>query len=272
VAARCRESDAFTLELGLRAHSLRPRPGDGRVVSLEEPDGRILFQLYQRGPRLRARLRAAEADPEIGVAFLEAERTTHLVVTYRDGHLLSYQDGAKVLDTDRVQGSLDEWEDGALLVLGDAAGGGRDWSGVLEAAALYCRSMAAEEAASNAQAFRARLDERDAVPRARARARLLARSDLPTLEQITPYREALVLHEYEVLRVLDGTLDASRVRVAHWAILDGTPLPGPAAHAPGAELRLALEPWAENPQVHALYLSDTLDLDPQVPVFLDVGP
>ena len=38
---------------------------------------------------------------------------------------------------------------------------------------------------------------------------------MPTLKEIVPYREALVIYEYEVLEVLGGELGDETVRVAH---------------------------------------------------------
>ena len=71
--------------------------------------------------------------------------------------------------------------------------------------------------------------------------------------------------------MLGGELGEDTVRVVHWAILDGRLQPT-AEREVGEEGRLALESFARNPQVENTYLSDTLELDLDVPVFLDVDP
>ena len=75
------------------------------------------------------------------------------------------------------------------------------------------------------------------------------------MAEITPYREALVTVDYEVERRLEGPPVADRLRAAQWAILDGELEAAPAA---GDRLRLTLEPFADQPQLESVYLSDTL--------------
>ena len=108
------------------------------------------------------------------------------------------------------------------------------------------------------------------MKRVRVRARLAAESPLPTPEQIVPYREALVLREYEVPPKKQDRLGGERVRVAHWAVLDGQsqPLPGP---QPGKRTLLLLEPWERYPWLEGTYLSDTLEPDPEIPLYVEVS-
>jgi hypothetical protein len=109
------------------------------------------------------------------------------------------------------------------------------------------------------------------VERIELRGKLVGRSHVPTLKEIVPYREALVMYEYEVLEVLGGELGDETVRVAHWAALDGS-LEPIVERKVGERDRLALEPLDHNPQVQNIYLSDTLELRLDVPVYLDVDP
>jgi hypothetical protein len=99
----------------------------------------------------------------------------------------------------------------------------------------------------------------------------VAASDVPTVEEVAPYREALAVHEWEVLRVIEGELGRERVRVAHWAVLGGISQPDASLRL-GVERRLDLEHMADNAQAAGVVLSDTLDPDAEVPLFLDVGP
>jgi hypothetical protein len=62
----------------------------------------------------------------------------------------------------------------------------------------------------------------DAVARGPAvvEARLKGITPVPTIESIAPYRQALVVYEYEVLRVHSGDDPGPRITVHHWAIRD----------------------------------------------------
>ena len=79
-----------------------------------------------------------------------------------------------------------------------------------------------------------------------------------------------MVFEYEVEKVLAGTFRPERIRVAHRSILDGQPLPTNDPE-PGALCRLVLEPYAENPQLQSLYLSDTLEEAPDRGLFYHHG-
>ena len=52
-------------------------------------------------------------------------------------------------------------------------------------------------------------------------ARVLQSYPIPTPESILPYRQALLVNEYEVVRVLEGAYDRRKLLVAHWVIRDG---------------------------------------------------
>jgi hypothetical protein len=126
------------------------------------------------------------------------------------------------------------------------------------------------EVAENHRRYSAERAERKRVPKVRLKARLTARSQAPTLEQIAPYREALTVYEYEVLEVVGGSLDGETVRVAHTAILDRQLLPI-LERRPGSVEQLLLEPFSDNPQVESWFISDTLEPDYSIPLYFDVG-
>ena len=79
-----------------------------------------------------------------------------------------------------------------------------------------------------------------------------------------------MLNEYEVPEKKRERIGAARLRVAHWAILDGHSQPVPAA-SNGRKVKLRLEPWESYPRLESLYLSDTLDPDVEIPIYVDVS-
>ena len=99
--------------------------------------------------------------PWVEVATLAGTETRHLVVTYQPGRMLTYLDGEKVYDTDRVTGYLN-WGWG-MLVLGGHHGlsGSSDcWRGTMEGVALYSRVLPPDEIKRNYQAYARKLRER----------------------------------------------------------------------------------------------------------------
>ena len=102
-------------------------------------------------------------------------------------------------------------------------------------------------------------------------ARRRALSSAPTPEEITPYLDGLVVHEYDVLEVREGELCEEVIRVAHYAVQAGA-AQDVAASQKAEVLELRVEPFEENPQVESIFLVDELDIDLELPLFLDVGP
>ncbi len=247
--------------------------GAARIVAFSNRSRGQNFRLLQRGPRLafglRTGSRGPEANPEVPLFELPAGRATHVVVTYSPGRLVAYLDGEPEFETSDVLGDFFHWR-AHPLVFGDEWGGGGGWAGTLEGVAIYDRVLDPAEVRENFLRNRTRLERRPAVERLVVEARLRDLSRPPTLEEISPYREGLVLAEYEVARVIEGSYSGERLRVVRWAILGGKPLPRPAA-GQGTE-RLALEPFAANRQLESLYLADTLEPAPGLELYYAPDP
>ncbi|HSD26222.1 MAG TPA: LamG-like jellyroll fold domain-containing protein, partial [Vicinamibacteria bacterium] len=274
LAAAFRESNAFTLEATVWPE-LERTEDPARIVSFAYDAKSQNLSLSQDGSDavLRVRVTKDGGKDQAAVEFghLLPDMPNHLLVTYRPGRLVAYQNGQRVLDTDGIQGDLSDWRDEVSLALGaDPAGGGRNFAGRIEGVALSTRFFEPTEAAEHANAYLHEIGEREPVPRLRMQARLVASSVLPTPEQILPYREALVVNEYEVPEKRRERIGAERVRVAHWAVLDGRAQPVPNASAAGP-VWLELEPWERHPRLESTYLSDTLDVDPEIPLYVDAG-
>jgi hypothetical protein len=211
--------------------------------------------LAQEGDRLVARVRAGPQrnPPWIPLAELAPGRPVSLAVTFEPGELTVYRDGLPVVVSTAAQGGLAGWRPGPLVFGGEGTGG---WTGTLEGVALYDRVLTAEEVRADAARYRRLLEERRAPARLVVRAWLEQASRVPTLVEISPYREALAVFEYRVLAVREGSYDRQRLRVARWVILDGETLPLPAV---GGETTLELTALADNPQLESVYRADTLD-------------
>ncbi|MCH2254580.1 MAG: hypothetical protein MK365_15665, partial [Vicinamibacterales bacterium] len=100
-------------------------------------------------------------------------------------------------------------------------------------------------------------------------ARVTADVPLPTPRDIAPYRNGLLVLEYEVLDVVDGRYDETTLLAAHWIIRNATLL-DTAARPGGSVVRMTLEPYAAHPELEGERLvmdSDRFDL----PLFYDLG-
>lgn len=274
VVEAARESFELTL-----VATVTPGPTETRefvpIVDLSGGRGTNLA-LGQDGRHLVARVRTASTGPQADrpqVRLFEAEpgRPVHVAVTYQPGELVAFRDGQPMAESREVQGGLAPWKPAGLSF--GAAGGG--FSGVLEGVALYGRALTAAEVGEDYlryQAVREERRERSAAPRLVARATLTASSEPPTLVEISPYREALIVHEYRLERIVSGgyKADPERIRVAHWAILDGEDQPA-ARFRPGREATLELTPLAGNPQLESVFVKDTLEPAWELPVYYDAG-
>ncbi len=108
-------------------------------------------------------------------------------------------------------------------------------------------------------------DARDARQGDRPRdvtATLAARSEQPTLKDIAPYRDALVVYEYQ-------DSGGNRLRVAHWAIRDGV-VQGIAGRKIGREYSMKLRPLKAFRSLDALKRSDTLEEDFDATIYFQV--
>jgi hypothetical protein len=71
-------------------------------------------------------------------------------------------------------------------------------------------------------------------------ARFLRGAAVPDPQSILPYRNALVVNEYEIMDVVEGTYAHKEIRVAQWGIRDGRVVEG-ASRLPGAAATLVVE-------------------------------
>jgi hypothetical protein len=79
-------------------------------------------------------------------------------------------------------------------------------------------------------------------------ARVLEAAPIPTPRSILPYRRAMLVNEYEVVQVLEGSYEGTKILVAHWVIRDGEVL-ATAAREAGSVHRMTLEAYDAHPEL-----------------------
>lgn len=264
-----------TYELSLESviepdSSLGERTG---VVLAMANKWRMNFSLEQVGRTLlfgiRMRHRGDDAYPRIALFELPDGERSHVAVTYSPGRLTAYRDGKRLLEEDSVRDGFFPWRE-ASLVIGRDGTERSPWRGRLEGVAIYNRVLSEAQIEESYLRYRAILEARPLVDRWSVRAAQTSCSAVPSLAEISPYREALSLCEYRIDEVLEGDALGSTVRVAHWSILDGRPLSLEADNPQPTRLVLTL--LSDNPQLESVYLSDTLAAAPGLPVFYLESP
>jgi len=187
---------------------------------------------------------------------------SQIVISYAPGDLVCYLNGRQVIQTGEVTGKLN-WGRGPgseRLHFGGAAKGNavRDaWKGVLEGIAIYGRTITAEKAREDYDEYSKRFLGRKPVEQLRVRAKLVARSNVPNAADIAPYHSALVICEYEIEEMLDGTYEQKKIRAAMWGLVRKrkTRL---ARAKPGDVSVLTLEKFTDHPQLQGEAMQDTL--------------
>jgi hypothetical protein len=262
VVAGVKRTNQLTLEATVETRAARQ---NAPVVSLAGAGPqKANLVLAQQGDELVLRLMLARHGLEehaIPLGRLRPGSPTHVLVSYRPGRLDAYRDGEPVAGRD-LEGDFFRWRPRPLVFGASPGDGGGAWSGFLEGIAFYGRAFSPEEARESARRYLEKVERRPEVPVRRLRGRLVARSRTPTLQDISPYREALAVYEYQV--------DQERVRVAHWVILDGRTLPV-TRRREGETVDLALAPFDRNPQLESIFLSDTLPPAGGAALYHDTG-
>ena len=90
----------------------------------------------------------------------------------------------------------------------------------------------------------------------------------PEPEDIAPYRNGLLILEYEVIDIIEGHYNESTLLAAHWIIRDALAIEGSERQI-NTIMRLSLEPYAAHPELEGervIMDSDRYDL----PIFYDV--
>jgi len=282
IVGKCYKTGRFSIEAVVTPANVQqgraapPR----RMITLSGGGGPgdINFSLDQAGERLVLSLRtgagkgAKRSVQRVDLCALTDGVRNHVVVSYAPGGLACYLNGKAVLQTDEVKGAL-AWEatgPESGLSFGGTRGTTGPWLGKLQGVAVYSRAIDAGEAAENFAAYRTIIRSRPAVPKIEVRARLSAKSTTPRPEDIAPYRNALVVYEYNLEKVLSGKYTQKKIRVAHWGLLDGDPTRITRPEV-GDRAEFTVEAFADHPDLEAETLWDTLDENYGLRLYVDTN-
>lgn len=233
-----------------------------------------VFWLLQEQDTLLVGLSKKWGDPKPEVfemATLPDTKPHHVIVSLAPKRLAFYLDGKKVKEIDPSPASFIEVGPPPFQLAAHSPDAHKNiWRGTFEYLAMYDRFIEESEAAKNAAAVAAALAQRKALPRIELQATLVAKSQIPAPGQMAPYRNALVVNEYEVEQVLTGTYAPKTIRVAQWGVIDLKPTPL-AALQPGASVKLVLETFTDHDELVSELISDTLEENFDLTLYTDVN-
>jgi len=198
----------------------------------------------------------------------------HIVATVTDKKVACYLNGKQVFETDKVKeinwrknGYCAGVHFGCFMMV---RGRHTPWQGKVEGVAVMSRAISAEDAAADFAAYARIVAARKKLPQFEVQARLAAKSITPKPADIPPYRDALVVNEYEVIKVTRGKYREKKVRVAEWGLLDLEPTQLSKAQI-GSKVNIVLEKYTDHDELEGEVLSDTLDEDFDLDLYVDVS-
>jgi hypothetical protein len=195
-------------------------------------------------------------------------------MTFSAGRWTGYVDGKELAWAE--VGRLADWGDGELRFGGI---GDRAWRGRVEGVAIYDRALGADEVRRNHELYVAKLAARPHLPHVEVEAKAVALSAIPTKRQMTPYRDALVVNEFEVTKVVGASKDwptplmvGQRIRVAQWGVVEDVRMELKDLKA-GDGRRMVLEIYEKHPEkIEEIMTSNTLAIDADEPLFYEPRP
>ncbi|MEM8954103.1 MAG: LamG-like jellyroll fold domain-containing protein [Verrucomicrobiota bacterium] len=266
ISAAAKKADTISIEATLTPLS-RPDDGFKPIITLSSGSDTRNVSIGQVGGTLMLRLRTPENGlngdkQERQLSRLKIGRPHHLSFSYSNGHIAVFIDGEQVWARPRIQGDFSNWVP-MELTFGAEHKGSSPWHGIIENIAIYDRIIDPPEARQNADALtliRGRTPDPETW---NVEVELEKTTPLPTLEEIKPYTEALVAHQYKILSKPPDSPLAETILITHWAILDSKTMPIADAR-PGDTLQLQIQRFDQNPQLNSLRqknnFADQIDL------------
>jgi hypothetical protein len=119
-----------------------------------------------------------------------------------------------------------------------------------------------EEIAKKHQLYASKIAQRPAPEVTEVELELVRRHEPPALEDIAPYRRALVLNLYRVIGESPVADENGEVRVAEWILLDGQEPEANKPLRPGMRRQMRLERFENHPELESeRMIGEPFDLD-----------
>ncbi|MEY3480143.1 MAG: hypothetical protein RIQ71_918 [Verrucomicrobiota bacterium] len=265
-------SEAFSVEFVVSSQG-PDRSGTHKLLALEDGARGINFAIREAAGNLVLSLRGSATESAgrmVTLCLLEPGRKKHVLVTYTGGVVTCFLDGIKISGQALEVGSLSAWNDNAKLVLGEFyPEQDSGWSGSIEGVAVYDRGLAEHEVSRNAVLFRDILRRRPKRPSWQVEAQLVSRRPAPQAEDIAPYRRALVVNRYKLIKGEITGVSDHNLMLAEWALLDGREPKSFRKKRVGETRLIKLERFDDHPQLQSERLVSEPD---ELDIFTEVFP
>ncbi len=267
----CMDTDELTIE-AVVSPAYDHQTGPARIISFSQGIKRRNFTLGQENDQLVLRLQTTETNRnglDFTLAPLQTNIPHHVIVSYKPGSLVCYVDGKMVSESSFEHGTFASWKD-YELIFGKEHGSSRHWDGFLRNVAIYNRFVDQEEASLKYASLEDKLTTRQQIQTTKVRAKMLTREDPPPAEAIAPYRRALVINRYQVIKSSDPALANQSIQIAEWAMLDAKVPDFYQSTKPGIERELEVQHYEDHPQLESeRLLGDSASVDE--PLYYDVN-
>lgn len=281
VAERCRETNSISVEMILRPADNPDTDDLLRILTMATTPNERNITLGQKRGMLCLWLATEDNGPagnarEIDICKLNAHEFHHVVLSYRpgekggDGSLGVMVDGEDLYVRPRLRGGFANWIPRSLR-FGAAPDGSSAWRGAIEAVAIFDRALTDAEALEHFASAERLLGGRGAKDEWQVKARVAETSRVPLLQEIQPYKNALVKHRYDVLEKLQGgDLPHREMVITHWCWLGGEAMPAQKYQA-GDEVTLRIQKLDSHPEIKGLVARDDLTAGFDAEQFFDAG-
>jgi hypothetical protein len=275
----CGKSGAFTLE-AIITPMVPPYDREARpVLSLEDTRGNVKLAILQR--RSDWSLWLATEDNPRGTSIeqellpLRTGQPHHVVVSYEKGRLQVYLNGMAMSVRPEIHGVLKFDKDQGVMRIGVCSKLEARWQGMVDQLSIYNRVITPDEAVAHADHAAPKLEEQKLARTRKVVAKLVQSSRPPSLDEVAPYREALVQHLYEVLpkdkddREQDFPV-GSQIAVTQWVWVNGEAAAPPKPDENGV-YRLFVQPAEAHREIQPLVIKSDLPADAPVESWLEVS-
>lgn len=275
----CSRSGAFTIEAIITPmvppYDKTQRP----VFSLEDEQGNVKLALLQF--RSEWSLWLATKDNPEGITVeqplspFKTGQPHHMVLSYQQGRFQLLMNGSQLWVRPQVHDAL-AWAPGkGRLRFGVCSKLPSPWMGMVEQLSIHSRVLTSSEAVAHADHAEPRMEAQRAVKTQKVVAKLVQTSRPATLQEILPYREALVQQLYEVLPKDDEDTEqsypvGSKIAVTHWSLVNGETATVPPAQV-GDTYRLFVEPKEAHVETKSLVERSEVPLLPEALELMDVS-
>lgn len=194
------------------------------------------FQIKQRGTDW-VFVADGQHPAKLWIGGAKAGVPHHLAIAFDGAEYTAFHNGKPVSQGNKDLSGIEMLAGRRGIVFGSG------WDGAVEAVNLAPGRIDESRIEASWKYLEKKIAARKPIPRVRLRGKLLEMTADRPVEALDTYQRGLLGYLYKVEEVLEGSLEADKVVVIHWTIMDRVPLQG-FPRRPGETYELVIEPYA----------------------------